>query len=315
MDDPAAVVRSEGLIVRHGEVRALDGLSMSAPAAAITAVLGPNGAGKTTLLRCIATLQDYSAGSLVVAGSVVRDRPAEVRRSIGFAGQFPALTGKLTGRENLILTARLHGQDGRRADRAVSDVINALELGGFVGQRVEICSGGQRRRLDLAAALVGTPPLVLLDEPTTGVDPRGRSELWQLISELPRRGTSVMLTTQYLEEAAALADHVVIVDHGRAIGAGSVDAIRRMGGSTSLIVDSRTSADPYARQQIAAAIGAEVHVDGQRLTAVGTFSFAAAARALTSTGIDPVEMAYRPPTLDEVFLAMTEASADPVGRP
>ena len=304
-DDSTAVVRARNLQVAFGDVVALDGLDVTAPAGAVTAVLGPNGAGKTTFVRAVATLQRYDAGVLEVAGSEVAQAPEQVRGRIGLAGQQAAVVAHLTGRENLRLVARLFGHDRRHAKASAERVIEALNLTKFADRRVATYSGGQRRRLDLGASLVGAPTLLLLDEPTAGLDPRSRNELYRLILDLPTEGTSVLLTTQYLEEAAELADHIVIIDQGRAVAVGHPTELRRATGTTSLTVRTGEPLPAVAAAAVGAALQAEVTHNGQALTLVGSFTFDDAAAAIRFAGITPTELMYRPPTLDEVFLART----------
>jgi ABC-2 type transport system ATP-binding protein len=212
-----AVIEAEGLTKRYGDTTALDGLDLVAPAGQMTAVLGPNGAGKTTFVRAVATLLRPDAGRLRVAGHDVAAEPGRVRRAIGLAGQYAAVEPAMTGRENLRMVARLYGQDRATARRNADRLLAQLGLTDAGDRRVRTYSGGMRRRLDLGASLVGQPRLLLLDEPTTGLDPRSRIELWDAIRGLVASGTDVLLTTQYLDEADHLADLIVIIDHGRVV--------------------------------------------------------------------------------------------------
>ena len=212
----APLLEANDLTVRFGKVSALDGLNLIAPPGEVLAILGPNGAGKTTFVRTIATLVAPTSGSLRVRGNDVVRNPLTVRRDIGLAGQYAAVEPTMTGRENLVMTAKLFGHPREAANRAASTVIEQLSLEEVADRRCSTYSGGQRRRLDLGASLVGAPRLLLLDEPTTGLDPAGRSEVWDAVRRLVAAGTDVLLTTHYLDEADELADNVVVIDHGKA---------------------------------------------------------------------------------------------------
>ncbi|MCU1457377.1 MAG: daunorubicin resistance transporter ATP-binding subunit, partial [Actinomycetia bacterium] len=209
------MIEAEGLQKDYGDVHALAGLDLSVPSGKVLAVLGPNGAGKTTLIRTIATLIRPTAGTLRVVGIDVAEHPRQVRRSIGLAGQSAAVEPALTGRENLRMVARLFGHDRATAKTAADTVLQQMGLSDAGDRLVRTYSGGMQRRLDLGASLVGAPRLLLLDEPTTGLDPRSRNELWLAIEDLASRGTDVLLTTQYLDEADRLADIIAIIDHGK----------------------------------------------------------------------------------------------------
>ena len=222
----APLLAARDLTVRFGRVTALDRLTVTAPAGQVLAVLGPNGAGKTTFIRAIATLIRPDGGELRVLGHDVVTGAASVRREIGLAGQYAAVEPARTGRENLELTARLFGHGRRAARRAASAVIDQLSLGAVADRRCGTYSGGQRRRLDLGASLVGAPSLLLLDEPTTGLDPVSRREVWDAVRGLAASGTGILLTTHYLAEADELADQVVVIDHGRTIAAGSLTELK-----------------------------------------------------------------------------------------
>ncbi len=305
-------IEAHDLEKRFGKTRALDGLDLTAEAGGVTAVLGPNGAGKTTFVRAVATLVRPDRGTLRVLGRDVRREPGEVRRLIGLAGQFAAVEPAMTGRENLELVARLYGQDRRAAKASAQRVLERLGLVEPADRLVRTYSGGMRRRLDLGASLVGEPRALLLDEPTTGLDPRSRVELWDAIRGLVETGTSVLLTTQYLEEADQLATHVVIVDHGRAIADGTpAELKRRVGGAVVEVRTSRLDQLPA----IAAALGggrARVDEATRRVTAAcegAGDGLLAALRSLDAAGVEVEDVALRQPTLDEVFLALTGRSA------
>src|SRR5215467_1720181 len=216
-----AAIVAEGIGKRFGPVLALDGVDLVLPAGGVLGLLGPNGAGKTTLVRILATLLTPDRGRARVAGFDVAQHPQAVRRRIGLSGQYAAVDPFLTGQENLIMIGRLYGLPPRRARRRAADLIGQLELAGAAGRLVRTYSGGMRRRLDVAAGLLAAPPVLFLDEPTTGLDPRGRLALWQVISILVAEGTTVFLTTQYPEEADQLAGTVVIIDHGKVIASGT----------------------------------------------------------------------------------------------
>jgi daunorubicin resistance ABC transporter ATP-binding subunit len=313
------VIEAAGLRKQFGDVTALDGLDLVAPAGVVTAVLGPNGAGKTTFVRSVATLSAPDGGTLRVAGIDAIARPEDVRRVIGLAGQAAAVEPALTGRENLVMVARLfgHGRDAARA--AAAAVLAQLGLSDAGDRLVRHYSGGMRRRLDLGASLVGRPRLLLLDEPTTGLDPRSRLELWDAIRALVAAGTDVLLTTQYLEEADQLADHVVIVDHGRAIATGSPDALKRRAGRDVVEIRVRRADDLVRAGDLLAPFG----VDAPRLdepnrrvnvpVEAGTDQLTQAVRALALAAIPIDDVGLRRPTLDEVFLALTgrPATDDP----
>src|SRR5215208_4799985 len=224
-------IEAQGLTKRYGSTMALDGLDLVADRGQVVAVLGPNGAGKTTFVRAVATLLRPDSGTLRVAGHDVREDPDAVRRVIGLAGQFAAVEPAMTGRENLEMVARLFGQSRRAARRSADAVLEQLGLTAEADRLSRTYSGGMRRRLDLGASLVGAPRVLLLDEPTTGLDPRSRIELWEAIRTLVEAGTDVLLTTQYLDEADQLASQVIIVDHGRAVATGTpAELKRRIGG-------------------------------------------------------------------------------------
>jgi ABC-2 type transport system ATP-binding protein len=310
------IVEAEGLVKRYGEVTALDGLNLVAEPGQVLAVLGPNGAGKTTFVRTIATLIRPDGGSLRVAGHDVRRDPEAVRRMIGLAGQFAAVEPALTGRENLEMVARLFGQGSRQARQNALATLERLGLAEDGDRLVRTYSGGMRRRLDLGASLVGSPRLLLLDEPTTGLDPRSRVELWDGIREMVERGTDVLLTTQYLDEADHLADRVVIIDHGRAVADGTPNELKRRVGRNVVEVHLRDRADvPTVANALARLGDGEPEIDestrriGVRVGA-GADELRQALGALEAAGVTPDDVALRPPTLDEVFLALTGRPAE-----
>jgi ABC-2 type transport system ATP-binding protein len=305
------VIEAHGLVKRFGKTRALDGLELAAESGQVLAVLGPNGAGKTTLVRAVATLLRLDGGSLRVNGRDVRREPQAVRGSIGLAGQFAAVEPAMSGRENLVLVARLFGQSRRAARASAEAVLEQLGLRGEGDRLVRTYSGGMRRRLDLGASLVGRPRLLLLDEPTTGLDPRSRMELWEAIRRLVAAGTDVLLTTQYLDEADHLAGQVVIVDHGRAVAHGTPTELKRRIGGGVIELRAREARDLPRLELVLRGVGTgEVQLDaGSRRVSVAVASashdLAQAIDALRASGVQVDEIAARQPNLDEVFLALT----------
>jgi ABC-2 type transport system ATP-binding protein len=304
-------IEAHALAKRYRKTQALDGLDLIAEPGQVLAVLGPNGAGKTTFLRAIATLLRLDAGTLRVAGHDVRREPEAVRRLIGLAGQFAAVEPAMSGRENLEMVARLFGQKRRTAKANATAVLEQLDLVDAGDRLVRTYSGGMRRRLDLGASLVGAPRLLLLDEPTAGLDPRSRIELWDAIRTLVEAGTDALLTTQYLDEADQLADQIVIIDHGRAVAQGKPSELKRRVGGNVIEVHARR------RDQLTSiaealrfldAHGAKID-EATRSVTIGLTpdgeGLMAAIRALESAGVEVDDIALRQPTLDEVFLALT----------
>jgi ABC-2 type transport system ATP-binding protein len=299
------------LTVRYGKVTALDRLDLDAPAGEVLAILGPNGAGKTTFVRTIATLVAPTSGSLRVYGTDVARDPLTVRRAIGLAGQYAAVEPAMTGRENLVMTARFFGHSKAAAKRAAAIVLERLSLEAVGDRRCSTYSGGQRRRLDLGASLVGAPRLLLLDEPTTGLDPASRIEVWDAVRDLVASGTDVLLTTHYLDEADELADHVVVIDHGRAIASGTLGELKSSVGRDviEVVVVDRGELD-----RIGHVLGEvtsnrpNVDLAGRRVSAPtndGTRHLAAIIGCLDDAAVPVDEIGLRRPTLDEVFLTLT----------
>jgi daunorubicin resistance ABC transporter ATP-binding subunit len=307
----ASSIEARGLTKHYGDVHALDGLDLTAPAGKVTAVLGPNGAGKTTFVKAVATLLRPDSGSLTVSGIDAIAHPRDVRRVIGLAGQTAAVEPALTGRENLVMIGRLFGHTRDAARAAAQQVLQEISLVDDGDRPVKDYSGGMRRRLDLGASLVGAPRVLLLDEPTTGLDPRTRLELWESIRGLVRNGTDVLLTTQYLEEADQLADHVVIIDHGRTIAKGTPTELKVMAGRDMVEVRVAHAADLGTVTDLISPLGTEaprVDEPGRRVAVPvvdGTNRLADAVRIISEQGIELDDIGLRRPTLDEVFLALT----------
>jgi daunorubicin resistance ABC transporter ATP-binding subunit len=312
----APTIEAVGLRKSYGDVHALAGLDLTAPRGQVTAVLGPNGAGKTTFVRAVATLLRPDAGTLRVAGIDALAHPEQVRRLIGLAGQTAAVEPALTGRENLVMVARLFGHDRRAARTAADVVLDEIGLTDAADRPVKTYSGGMRRRLDLGASLVGAPRVLLLDEPTTGLDPRTRLELWESIRSLVRNGTDVLLTTQYLEEADQLADNVVIIDHGTVIARGTPSELKTRAGNDVVEIRVRDAHDIAAVAGLLSPLGVEApHVDepGRRVAvpvANGTAALTEAVRLIGDLSIELDDIGLRRPTLDEVFLTLTGHPAD-----
>ncbi len=307
------VIEAAGLTKQYGDVRALDGLDLVAPAGQVTAILGPNGAGKTTFIKAIATLLRPDSGSLSVAGIDAIAHPEKVRRVIGLAGQSAAVEPALTGRENLVMVARLFGHGKAAAKDAAEAVLHEIALTDDADRAVKGYSGGMRRRLDLGASLVGAPRVLLLDEPTTGLDPRTRIELWESIRALVAGGTEVLLTTQYLEEADQLADHVVIIDKGRSIATGTPTELKARAGLDMVEVRVSNGTDLSSAAAMLAPLGTEeprLDEVGRRVSVPvtdGTGRLADAVRILADSSIELDDIGLRRPTLDEVFLMLTGA--------
>jgi ABC-2 type transport system ATP-binding protein len=309
------IIEATALVKHYGDVHALDGLDLVAPAGQVTAILGPNGAGKTTFVRAVATLLRPDSGTLFVDGIDAHAHPDRVRRVIGLAGQTAAVEPALTGRENLVMVARLFGHTKSDAKSAAASVLEEIQLTDDADRPVKGYSGGMRRRLDLGASLVGAPRLLLLDEPTTGLDPRTRLALWDSIRALVAGGTNVLLTTQYLEEADQLADHIVIIDHGRSIATGTPTELKTRAGRDMVEVHARHSADIAVIAEALSGLGTEppsVDEPGRRITVPvedGTARLSDAVRILDDRHIELDDIGLRRPTLDEVFLALTGAAA------
>jgi ABC-2 type transport system ATP-binding protein len=315
-----SIIEAHGLVKRFGDIDALAGLDLVAESGRITALLGPNGAGKTTFVSAVATLLRPDAGELRVAGIDVAADPQRVRRIIGLAGQYASVEPAMTGRENVELVARLFGLGRRAARAAAGDVLDRLGLSEAGDRLVRTYSGGMRRRLDLGASLVGRPRLLLLDEPTSGLDPRSRRELWEAIRGLVADGVDVLLTTQYLEEADSLARHVVIIDRGRVIDAGTPDELKDRAGRDVIEVRPRAAGDLPAVEEILASVSDDTpqsDIDTQRASVSvdsGADKLAVVVQKLHDERIGLDDVGVRRPSLDEVFLALTGEPLAPSGH-
>jgi ABC-2 type transport system ATP-binding protein len=312
----AAAVSVSGLVKSYGSVRALVGVDLEVPHGTVLGLLGPNGAGKTTIIRILTTLLKPDAGSARVDGlDVVGDAP-KLRERIGLAGQYAAVDENLTGLENLTMVGRLYGQRRAAAKRRGEELLERFELLEAAHRPTKTYSGGMRRRLDLAAALVARPPILFLDEPTTGLDPRSRLQLWETIEGLVSEGTTVLLTTQYLDEADRLASEIAVIDHGRVIASGSPDELKdRVGGERLEIrLERATQADVAVRAL--ASMTDEPPVANGELVTVGVRrrggAIVEAVRRLDGAGVGVADIALRRPTLDDVFLALTGHAAEPL---
>ncbi|WEH39960.1 ATP-binding cassette domain-containing protein [Streptomyces sp. AM 2-1-1] len=304
-------IHAEGLVKTFGDVRALDGVDLDVPEGTVLGLLGPNGAGKTTAVRVLTTLLRPDSGRAVVAGIDVLAKPNEVRRSIGLSGQFAAVDEYLTGRENLQMVARLYQMRARDAKRRATELLERFHLADAADRPAKTYSGGMRRRLDLAAALVVQPPVMFMDEPTTGLDPRNRQQLWEVIEELVGGGTTLLLTTQYLEEADHLAHDICVIDHGKVIARGTSDQLKaRTGGERVEVVVHRPDEIEPAREVLTRFGKGEVTVarHTRKLTVPvtgGAKLLAEVIRDLDGRGVEIDDIGLRRPTLDDVFISLT----------
>jgi ABC-2 type transport system ATP-binding protein len=312
------IIEAAGLTKRYGDVVALAGLDLAVPRGTVLGLLGPNGAGKTTAVRVLTTLLEPDSGSARVAGIDVRTDPEGVRKVIGLSGQYAAVDEYLTGFENLDMVGRLYRLGRSRSRARAHDLLAQFDLTEAGSRPVKTYSGGMRRRLDLAAALVAQPQVLFLDEPTTGLDPRSRTEMWQVLRELVRGGTTLLLTTQYLEEADLLADDIVVIDKGRSIAHGTADELKaEVGGErVELVVDTAEQVEPARSVLLELAVG-EVVVEHhtRRLTAPvsgGGQTLVEVLRRLDAAGLTVLDVALRRPTLDDVFLSLTGHAADAI---
>ena len=306
-------ISAEGLVKRYGETTALAGIDLAVRAGTVLGMLGPNGAGKTTAVRILATLLQPDAGRATVNGFDVVRQAHQVRKLIGLTGQYASVDENLTGAENLLFIGRLLGMPRDEAKSRARELLASFGLAEAGDRATKTYSGGMRRRLDLAASLVGRPQLLYLDEPTTGLDPRGRSELWELVRGLVAGGVTVLLTTQYLDEADQLADDIVVIDHGRVIATGTPEELKAKTGAQTLAV---RPTNPAELATVAAVVGEVARVtpdiDGQLVTAqVGDPAMLpAVVRRLDDAGVLVSELALRGSSLNEVFLAITGRPAE-----
>jgi ABC-2 type transport system ATP-binding protein len=304
----ADAIVAEGLVKRYGKVTALDGMDLRVPAGTVLGVLGPNGAGKTTTVQILTTLQKPDEGRATVAGLDVVKDAQELRSHIGASGQYAAVDQELTGAENLEMVGRLYHLGTKRAKARGRELLARFSLADAADRPVKGYSGGMRRRLDLAGALVANPPVLFLDEPTTGLDPRARTELWDVITELVAGGTTLLLTTQYLEEADRLADSIA-VDHGRVIARGTADELKDLVGGERIELTVGTHDDvAVAQRALARLASGEPQAEGFRLTVPvshGAKALTEALALLAHDGVDVRDVGVRRPTLDDVFLTLT----------
>ena len=308
---------------RNGEVKALDDLSLDVEEGTVLGVLGPNGAGKTTTVRILATLLKPDSGSATVAGIDVVKHPDKVRELIGLSGQYAAVDETLTGWDNLVMFGRLYHLGKSASIKRAEELLERFSLTDSARRPIKTYSGGMRRRLDLAASLIVQPKVLFLDEPTTGLDPRGRQEMWQVIQELVKGGVTLLLTTQYLEEADQLADEIAVIDHGKVIARGTSDALKKQVGGERLEITVE-SADIAKTQEIVSRISTSaIHTDIRTISApvtTGSIALMDALRSLDEAKIHPLDIALKRPSLDDVFLSLTghvaedEVVAQPVKK-
>ena len=293
-----------------GKVRALDGLTLDVSEGTVLGVLGPNGAGKTTTVRVLTTLLIPDSGRATVAGIDVIKQPEKVREVIGLSGQYAAVDETLTGWDNLIMFGRLYHLSPKAAKQRAEELLEQFSLTDAAKRPIRTYSGGMRRRLDLSASLIVKPKILFLDEPTTGLDPRGRQEMWGVIKSLVRGGTTLLLTTQYLEEADQLADDIVVVDHGKVIARGTSDQLKRQVGGERLEIVAAANDLPQVKEIVAKVAGGNVSVDeGIRQVSApvttGSKALIEAARQLDDLGIHPLDIGLKRPSLDDVFISLT----------
>ena len=308
---------------RNGEVKALDDLSLDVEEGTVLGVLGPNGAGKTTTVRILATLLKPDSGSATVAGIDVMKHPDKVRELIGLSGQYAAVDETLTGWDNLVMFGRLYHLGKSASIKRADELLERFSLTDSARRPIKTYSGGMRRRLDLAASLIVQPKVLFLDEPTTGLDPRGRQEMWQVIQELVKGGVTLLLTTQYLEEADQLADEIAVIDHGKVIARGTSDALKKQVGGERLEITVENS-DIAKTQEIVSRISTSaIHTDVRTISApvtTGSIALMDALRSLDEAKIHPLDISLKRPSLDDVFLSLTghvaedEVVAQPVKK-
>lgn len=300
---------------KNGNVLALDGLSLDVEEGTVLSVLGPNGAGKTTVVRILATLLAPDSGSATVGGIDVVKNPEKVREIIGLSGQYAALDEVLTGWDNLVMFGRLYHLSKKQAESRAEELLERFSLTDSARRAIKTYSGGMRRRLDLAASLIVKPKVLFLDEPTTGLDPRGRQEMWSVIEELVTDGVTLLLTTQYLDEADQLADDIVVVDHGKVIARGTSDALKKQIGGEQLQVVVEQSNIAQTMEIVAKVSQANVLLDEglRRISApvtTGSTALIDVLRLLDGAGIHPLDIALQRPSLDDVFMSLTGHAAE-----
>jgi ABC-2 type transport system ATP-binding protein len=307
-------VEAIDLVKRFGDNTAVDHVSFTVPEGTVLGLLGPNGAGKTTTVRMLTTLSVPTAGTGRVAGHDVVEKPDAVRRSMGLTGQAATVDELLTARENLRLIGRLSGLSRRYVAQVADSLLERFSLGDAANRTVKTYSGGMRRRLDLAVSLIAAPPVLFLDEPTTGLDPRSRSELWDVLRGLVRDGTTLVLTTQYLEEADQLADDIVVIDKGRVIAAGTPTELKDRAGRASVVVTLSDATDLVRATELVRSCSPEVHVEpsARRITAQadGLADMARIGEVIGSSGIHVDDLGLKRPSLDDVFLHLTGHRAE-----
>ncbi|ADG79306.1 Daunorubicin resistance ABC transporter ATPase subunit OS=Tsukamurella paurometabola (strain ATCC 8368 / DSM / CCUG 35730 / CIP 100753 / JCM 10117 / KCTC 9821 / NBRC 16120 / NCIMB 702349 / NCTC 13040) OX=521096 GN=Tpau_2708 PE=4 SV=1 [Tsukamurella paurometabola] len=303
------------LVKRFDDFTAVDGVSFRVPTGSVLGMLGPNGAGKTTTVRMMTTLSPPTSGTARIAGYDVIDDPAQVRRNMGLTGQAATVDEILTGRENLRMIGGLYGIPKAVLKGRSDDLLEQFSLTDAGDKQVKAYSGGMRRRLDLAVSLLTAPPVLFLDEPTTGLDPRARSELWDVLRDLVAQGTTLLLTTQYLEEADQLADDIVVIDKGKVIAQGTPLQLKERAGAASLVITVSSAADIPRAREILAGLGSEVYVDeGARRvssSANGLADLNRVAALFEDSGIDVDDLGLARPSLDDVFLSLTGQRAEP----